>query len=96
MSQLNNIQQVLSNIQSIEKVQQQSHAQTEQSRLIVHNQKAAETRGKIIEGMDHTDRVEISVKDHQGKTGQEKKRREKEDKEDAKSDGEPAHIDIRV
>lgn len=98
MTRLTNIQQVLSNVSSVEKIQQvqQHQAQMEQSRLIAQNQKTAENRGKKIEDPEPSDKVEIRVKDGQKRMAREDGGKEKGDKEEEESGNDIKHIDIRV
>lgn len=97
MTWLTNIQQILSNIPSVEKVQQvqQHQAQIEQSRLESQKQKASEMSGEKIDDAEPSDRVEISVKgDRQGGKREHEKRDREEERD--KSDGERRHIDIKA
>ena len=99
MTRLTNIQQVISNIPSVEKVQQvqQHQAQAEQSRLAAQNQKAADNRSKKIENTVPSDRVDISVKeDPSGLKREGNKKKDKEDHPEDESEGDKLHVDIRV
>lgn len=98
MTRLANIQQVLSNVSSVEKIQQvqQHQAQMEQSRLVAQNQKTAENRGKKIENTEPSDKVEIRVKDDQKRMKREGDGKEKGDKEEEESGDDIRHIDIRA
>lgn len=101
MSGLINLQQVLSNITSVEKVQQvqQHHAQEEQSRLISQNRKTSKNKGKKIEDVLPSDKVDISVKYGPHNKEDESERREKEEKDERErdeTDDKVSHIDIRV
>ncbi len=99
MTRLANIQQVISNIPSVEKVQQvqQHQAHAEQSRLAVQNQKASDNRSKTIENTVPSDRVDISVKEDQSGLKRERnKKKDKEDHPEDESEGDKLHVDIRV
>ena len=99
MTRLTNIQQVISNIPSVEKVQQvqQHQAQAEQSRLAAQNQKAADNRSKKIENTVPSDRVDISVKEDQSGLKREgNKKNDKEDHPEDESADDKSHVDIRV
>ncbi len=98
MTQVTNIQQILSNISSVEKVQQvqQHQAQTEQSRLVSQQQKVAENSGKKIDNAEPSDRVEISIKGDQQGMKREHEKKEKRKKEEGESGDNVRHIDIRV
>ncbi|MBI5756200.1 MAG: hypothetical protein HZA12_04675 [Nitrospirae bacterium] len=98
MTKLTNIQQVISNIPSVEKIQhvQQQQAQTEQSRLVSQNQKAASAKGKKVEDAMPSDKVEISVKDDHQEKDREKGKKEEGDKKEGESDHNKQHIDIHV
>ncbi len=98
MSTISGIQQVLSNITGVEKVQhvQQQQAQAELARHTSEGQNSAENKGKKVEDKEPVDKVEISVRDdRQGrKGGSEKKDKEEMDQEES-ADNE-LHIDILV
>ena len=99
MTRLANIQQVISNIPSVEKVQQvqQHQAHAEQSRLAAQNQKAADNRSKTIENTVPSDRVDISVKEDQSGLKRERnKKKDKDDHPEDESEGDKLHIDILV
>ena len=99
MTRLTNIQQVISNIPSVEKVQQvqQHQAQAEQSRLAAQNQKAADSRSRKIEDTVPSDRVDISVKEDQSGLKREgNKKKDKEDDREDESKDDKLHVDIRV
>ncbi len=101
MSGITNIQQVLSNIAGIAKVQhlQQQQVHAEQSRHTSEGQKSAEIKGKMIEDKEPADSVEISVKDEQRESREERRKKDKEEKEESNQE-EPAekmmHIDITI
>ena len=101
MSSITNIQQVLSNIAGVEKVQhvQQQQVQAEQARYTSEGQKSAETKGKKIEDKEPADRVEISVRDDQKDRREESRKDDKEPNEESNQE-EPAekkiHIDITI
>lgn len=101
MSSISNIQQFLSNIAGVEKVQhvQQQQVQAEQARHTSEGQKSAETKGKKIEDDEPVDRVEISVRDDQKDRREESRKEDKEAREESHLE-DPAekktHIDITI
>src|SRR3989304_534333 len=97
MTRVTNIQQVISNIPSVEKVQQvqQHQAQAEQLRLAAQNQKAADNRSRKIENTVPSDRVDISVKeDKAGLKREGNKKNDKEDHPEDESADDKSHVDI--
>lgn len=95
MTRLTNIQQVISNIPSVEKVQQvqQHQAQAEQSRLASQSQKVAGRKGKKIEDPVPSDRIDLKVKDDQKRMKKDNEKREKKEEEKEESN-DIKHIDI--
>lgn len=99
MTKLTNIQQVISNIPSVEKVQQvqQHQAQAEQARLASQNQKMAENRSRAIEDAVPSDKVDISVRgDQSGFKKEGNKKKDKEEQEGSEAEDDTLHVDIRV
>ncbi|MEK6560578.1 MAG: hypothetical protein AABZ07_02490 [Nitrospirota bacterium] len=98
MSSISGLQQVLSNITGVEKVQhvQQQQAHAELARHTSEGQKSAENTGKKVEDREPVDKVEISVRDdRKGRKGESDKE-DKEDKDHEESADNELHIDIRV
>ncbi len=100
MTRLTNIQRILSNITSVEKVQyvQQHQAQMEQSRLASQNRKNSKRRRKKIQDARPSDEIEIRGRDDQQNQEQQTKNKEQvpvNDESDESADN-ILHIDIRV
>ncbi len=101
MSSIANIQQIISTVTGVEKVQhvQQQQAHAEQARYTSEGQKSSENKGKKIEGKEPADRVEISVRDDQKDRREESREKDKETEEELNQE-EPeekkSHIDITI
>ncbi|MCC6544080.1 MAG: hypothetical protein IT392_06185 [Nitrospirae bacterium] len=101
MSSISNIQQIISNIAGIDRVQhtQQQHVHSEQARYASEGQKSAEVKGKKIEENEPADSVEISVRDDQKgsreDSGNDNSESDKEDNPEESSE-DRKHVDLIV
>lgn len=101
MSSIANIQQIISNIAGVEKVQhaQQQQVQAEQAIYTSEGQKRAKIKGKKIEDKEPVDIVEISVKDDRKDQQEESQHDDQETNEESNQEeslDNKNHIDITV
>lgn len=86
MAELSNIQHILSNISSIERVQQIQHHQgeVEQSRILSQVQDQDKKKGEKIENANPADIVDISIRDD--RSGKDESRKRKQDRDQEETD----------